>query len=89
MSIDNTIFADNSDLQYLITFDHDYYNKLIIDHKLIVTDEIANKELEHENKLEANTNRGVNKSIGACGTICINLAEFSKELKINKEILLD
>ncbi|KAF0519110.1 hypothetical protein F8M41_016630 [Gigaspora margarita] len=57
------ILEEDSDLQYLITFEHDYYGELIIDQELVkATGNIANEEQESIEESDESSNRGV--SIG-------------------------
>ncbi|CAG8760440.1 1183_t:CDS:1, partial [Racocetra persica] len=45
MSLDNTTSNEDSDLQYLVTFECDYHGELVIDRELVrATDNTINEE---------------------------------------------
>ncbi|CAG8720875.1 33303_t:CDS:1, partial [Racocetra persica] len=56
MSLDDTTYED-SDLQYLVTFERDYHGELIIDHELVrATDNAINEEQEYIEESDEDTN---------------------------------
>ncbi|CAG8748353.1 22715_t:CDS:1, partial [Racocetra persica] len=57
MSLDDTTHDEDSDPQYLITFEHDYHGELIIDRELVrVTGNAINEEQEFMEESDEDTN---------------------------------
>ncbi|CAG8555008.1 2476_t:CDS:2 [Dentiscutata heterogama] len=65
MSFDDTASDEDFDLQYLITFKHNYYSELIIDHELVrVTVNAINEEQEFMEESDEDTNIEVSTGRG-------------------------